>query len=98
MDGETGMTQASSITIMGREFVLRGDHDRAYLQRVETYLNSMIEQVGAGAGTIDSYKLVVLVALNLADEYLKKSDQLSQLEAAVEQESERLVNLIDSCL
>ena len=83
---------------MGREFVLRGDHDRVYLQRVETYLNSMIEQVGESAGTVDSYKLVVLVALNLADECLRKGDQLDRIEAEIGQESERLVNLIDSCL
>jgi hypothetical protein len=41
---------------------------------------------------------MVLVALNLADDCLKKDDEIKRLVVSVEADSERLIKLIDSRL
>lgn len=92
------MGDSFQITIMGQTYLLKGAHDKEYISRVETFLNEQIEKARSGGATLDSYNLMVLVALNLADDCMKKDDELKKLVTAVEADSRRLINLIDSRL
>lgn len=92
------MGDSFQITIMGQTYLLKGSYDKEYVARVETFLNEQIEKARAAGATLDSYNLMVLVALNLADDCMKKNDELKKLVAAVESDSQRLINLIDSRL
>ena len=87
------MGDSFQITIMGQTYHLKGTHDKDHVARVENFLN---EQIGKarGSGAIDSYNLMVLVALNLADDCMKKDEEIKRLES----DSLRLINLIDSRL
>jgi cell division protein ZapA (FtsZ GTPase activity inhibitor) len=92
------MGESFQITVMGQTYLLKGTHDAAYVARVENFLNEQIEQARKTGATADTFNLMVLVALNLADDCIKKDDALQKLVGSIEADSQRLVKLIDSRL
>ncbi len=83
---------------MGQTYLLKGTHDAEHVARVENFLNDQIDQARKTGATADTFNLMVLVALNLADDCIKKDDALKSLAGSIEADSERLVKLIDSRL
>lgn len=83
---------------MGQKFVLKGNFKQEYIQRVEQYINQKIDEVKKTGGTPDSYNLMMLVALNLVDDYLQKEEQLTKVLEAIEQRLMNIEKLIDSHL
>ena len=73
------MTPAVEIEVKGKKFFLKGDHDREYIDRVEKYINERIKEVERAGGPADSSSLMVLVALNLVDDCLKREDEIKKL-------------------
>ena len=92
------MGDSFQITIMGQTYLLKGTHDKEYVARVENFLNEQIEQVRSSGATADTFNLMVLVALNLADDCIKKDEKIKKLVESVEVDSRRLIKLIDSRL
>jgi len=90
------MGNSVQIEVMGQKFILKGTHDKEYIKRVEKYINEKIEEVKGSGGSITTYNLMVLVALNLVDDCLKKEDEINRLIKTTEDNSTRLINLIDS--
>lgn len=91
------MGDSVQIEVRGKKFFLKGTHDKHYIERVEKHINERIAEVEKAGGPADSASLMVLVALNLVDDCLKKEDELNSLLKNVEENSTRLINLIDSC-
>ena len=92
------MGDSFQITIMGQTYLLKGTHDKEYVARVENFLNEQIEQVRSSGATADTFNLMVLIALNLADDCIKKDEKIKKLVESVEVDSQRLIKLIDSRL
>jgi len=90
------MPETYPITIMGQKYVLKGNFEKEYIQKVESYINQKIEEVKREGGTPDSYNLMILVSLNLVDDYLKKEQQLTKILEDVEKRVTHLINLLDS--
>ena len=74
------------ITINGRKYRLSGNESPAYMQKVADYINSMYEKLKAlpgFTGRSHDYQTMMMY-LNLADEYLKKSGWTEEKQAAVD--------------
>lgn len=84
------------IEVMGQKFNLKGTHDKKYIERVERHLNEKIEEVKEAGSSLTTFNLMVLVALNLVDDCLKKEDEIQSLIKAIEDDSTRLIGLVDS--
>ncbi len=63
------------VSIMGRQYTLKGDLDADYMAMLAGRLDEQIDQMKDSLPGMDTLPLVILVALNLADELerLKKS-------------------------
>ncbi len=92
------MAESYPIVIMGQTFHLRGDHDPEYIARVEKFLNGKIDAARKATGTVDSSQLMILVALNLVDDYFLKEHELEDLHKNVDNRAEELINLLESQL
>jgi len=90
------MGDSVSITVMGQKFLLKGNYEKEYIEKVERYINEKIDDVRKEGGSPDSYNLMILVALNLVDDCLKKEDEIKNILKLVDDNSKRLINLIDS--
>lgn len=90
------MEETVQVEVMGQKFKLKGTHDKDYIVRVEQFLNDKIAEVQQTSGSITTSNVMVLVALNLVDDCMKKEDRINCLVKSVEEESSRLVNLMDA--
>ncbi|HKN47356.1 MAG TPA: cell division protein ZapA [Candidatus Polarisedimenticolia bacterium] len=81
------------VEIYGQSYNLRGQGEVTYIQDLATYVDKKMREVAEATATVDSLKVAILAALNIADES-------RQGRAAPEPElarggSERIARLID---
>lgn len=90
------MQEPIQIEILGQKFTLKGNYDTEYVNRVEKYINDKIQEVQKQTAAISTHNLMILVALNLADECFKKDEELAQINDLIEGTSKRLIDMIDT--
>ncbi len=92
------MNGSVEIEVMGQKYSLKSDYDMEYVKRIEKYINNKIEEVKKTGSTITTHHQLILTILFLADESLKKEDQLHALQASVSDRSSRLIEMITNNL
>ncbi len=92
-------TQNSSVRveIFDQVYNLRGS-DPKYILQLAQYVDSKIRAVAQATNTIDTIRLAVLAALNIADEYhlLKRKQETGATD--YQKRAHRLVNALDEVL
>jgi cell division protein ZapA len=95
-------TTSVSVDIYDQTYHLRA-HDPAYIEKLAATVDSKMRAVSASGTTVDSLRVAVLAALNIADELLRLQEQNRQLHASESQSTLRsramsLSGLLDSVL
>jgi len=85
------------VEIFGQSYALRGGDDPAYIERLAAYVDSQMREVGKMAGAVDSVRIAVLAALNIADESLK-SRAATEGVAALDARAASLARELDAAL
>ncbi len=57
------------VEIYDQEYHMRGDLDADYIQELANFLDAKMRSIAARTHTVDSLRVAVLAALNIADEY-----------------------------
>lgn len=83
------------IEIYGQKYRIRvkGEEDEKYISHLTSYVDQKMREVAVKSKSVDSLKIAVLAALNIADEYFlsqKKLDQLNEVIGRMESEIESL--------
>jgi cell division protein ZapA len=92
------MEDPIQIQVLGQKFTLKGDYDIEYVNRVEKYINDKIQEVQNQTSSLSTNNLLLLVALNLTAEYLKKEDEIEEVLKLIAGTSSKLITNIDSTL
>ena len=85
----------TEVTLMGKNYVLGGAEDEAYLQRVDTYVNSKAQELKRTQGFLrqtPDFQNLMLV-MNLADDYFKSQNQVDVLKQKQEQLEQEIYDL-----
>ncbi len=72
---------------------VKGEEDEKYISHLTSYVDQKMREVAVKSKSVDSLKIAVLAALNIADEFFlsqKKLDQLSEVIGHMENEIEGL--------
>ena len=77
------------LDIFGQTFSLIAE-DEARLQEVAKYVDAQMKELSRSAATIDSFRLAVLAALNIANERFDLADRLASRNNAVQAQFEAL--------
>lgn len=56
------------VEIYGQSYNLRGDGEAGYIQDLASYVDRKMREVSEATSTVDSLKVAILAALNIADE------------------------------
>lgn len=56
------------VEIYGQSYNLRGEGDPQYIEDLAAYVDRKMREVGEATSTVDSLKVAILAALNIADE------------------------------
>ncbi|MGO4516875.1 cell division protein ZapA [Terriglobus sp. 2YAB30_2] len=87
--------QAVSVDIYGQIYNLRGT-DTQYIERLAALVDAKMRAVASHGATVDSLRVAVLAALNIADELEQARGRYSELEGSVEETSTTVRNRADS--
>jgi len=83
------------VLILGQELSVISDSGDEHVADVIRYVSDKVEEAGKAAGTKNSLNIAILVALNIADEYLRLRSVKENVYSQLESRSEQLINLIN---
>ena len=96
MPGEARKTKRTvEVSIMGQKFLVRSDSDEEYVERIAEFVNGKVAEITSKSKSIPSLNVVILAAMNIADEYLRSKDDKSQFASVVEKKLKGMIELID---
>jgi len=83
------------IEIYGQKYKIRvkGEEDEKYISHLTSHVDQKMHEVAVKSKSADMFKIAVLAALNIADEFFlsqKKLDQLNEVLGHMEDEVESL--------
>jgi cell division protein ZapA len=94
LPGET----AVKIEIFDQIYNVQADGDEAYLRELASFVDSKMRTVAEATHQVDSMRIAVLSALNIADELFAIRKRQEQLEGPIRQRVEKCVNLVEKAL
>ncbi len=98
--------QACAVEIYDQIYHLRGT-DRVYIERLAEHVDAKMRAVAAHGGTVDSLRVAVLAALNIADELMVlreryeamlAAERAAQQPTAISIRSRSLMGMLDDVL
>lgn len=91
------MSQKKDIQVLigGKVYTLSGEESEEYIQRVALYMNTKMSEVQSMESTkkLNSHMVGILLALNVADDYLKLKDDIEYLLRELEAKNQLIKQL-----
>ena len=77
--------QLTQVEIYGQSYSLRGDGDPTYVHELAAFVDARMNMIADSTATVDSLKVAILAALNIADEFLqmKREAEKQRMDLAV---------------
>lgn len=89
------MARLVEVTICNHQYTVKTDADEAYIQSIARYVNSKIEEIQEKTKSVSTLNVVILAALNTADELFRERDKYRRSMERIEDRSRDLVDLIE---
>ena len=92
-------TVRATVEIFGQRLGLRADGDAARLEEIARFVDSRMREVADRSSSVDTVKIAVLTALNIADElYQERETDQDVRQKRLEKQAERLVEKLDQAI
>ena len=91
-------SQLVQVEIYGQSYNLRGEGETPYLQELASYVDRRMREVAEATATVDSLKVAILAALNIADESRRGQNSPANVAAGGEERVGRLIEMLDRCV
>jgi cell division protein ZapA len=72
------------VEIFGQDYAVRGGDDPGYVEKLAAFVDDRMKEISRTSGAVDSLRIAVLAALNVADECFRLREELSVAEARSE--------------
>ena len=95
MRRENGVTR---VEIFGRNYDVTGAIDDDYLERLSAFVDGKMREIHESSRAVDTVKVAVMAALNIADELFQQRDQVEQVEAVIADKSKRCSDMLGAVL
>ncbi len=86
------------IDIYDQSYNVNTAENEDYVKQLAAYVDTKMREVADATRTVDSLKVAVLAALNIADELFALRERHEKLEGPVRKRVERCVALLDRAL
>ena len=86
------------VEICDRVYAVTGAIDGDYLERLSAYVDGKMREIQESSRTVDTVKVAVMAALNIADELFQQRDQAERADAALADKSSRCSDMLDAFL
>ncbi len=88
--------QVTTVTIFNQTFRVRSGDNPEYVQELARYVDEKMSELAEQTLTVDTLKIAILAALNIADDYISTRGELEQFERRVSESTSRLSELLAS--
>ncbi|MFQ5702218.1 MAG: cell division protein ZapA [Acidobacteriota bacterium] len=77
--------QLTQVEIYGQPYTLRSEGNSPYIQELAAFVDGKMNEIAHSSTTVDSLKVAILAALNIADDYLqlKRDVEKQRMDLAV---------------
>lgn len=86
------------VTIYDQEYRMRGKLDPDYIRRLGEFVDAKMRSIAARTQTVDSLRVAVLAALNIADEFHQLKTEQQESAREIEERVETCHDLLDQVL
>jgi cell division protein ZapA len=86
------------VQIFGQSYAVRGGAEPGYVERLAAYVDAQMQEVSRLPGTVDSLRIAVLAALNIADECFRAQSNAGGQGAALEARAANLARELEAAL
>ena len=86
------------VEIFGQTYTVKAGTDPGYVEELAAYVDAQMREVGKAAGAVDSVRVAVLAALNIADECFRLRGQVRDADERAAARAERLSRELSAVL
>ena len=90
------MAEYIKINILGKEYSIKSDVEENYVNQITEYLNQKVEEVLKTTKTVATLNVIILAAMNIANDYFQLKNINEETIDMVETRSGNLIDYIDS--
>lgn len=92
------MAKTVKVQIYDQTYQVQGDFEDAYVAGLAQDVDQRMRVIAQATGMVDSVRVAVLTALNIADELHSLRQRQTELEGEVRQRTERALGLVEQAL
>jgi len=86
------------IEIYDQIYNVNADQNEEYLTELAAYVDGKMRNIAEATRTVDSVKVAVLAALNIADEMFSLRERQQQVEGPIRERVEKCVAMVEKAL
>jgi cell division protein ZapA len=86
------------VEIFGQTYAVRAGTDPGYVERLAAYVDGQMQEISRSSGAVDSVRIAVLAALNIADECFRVRGQVEEAEKGAKARADRLARELAAAL
>ena len=89
------MKRSVAVQIAGHKYVINTDADEAYVDALARYVDGKIDEAKRITKTVSTHQVVILAALNIADDLFRVEREGGQLKKAVRERTKEVLKYIE---
>ena len=86
------------VDIFGQPYNLSVEENEEYLRELAAYVDAKMRAVSQAAQTVDTVKVAVLAAINIADELFLARQRQQQLQGPLRERVQKCVTLVEQAI
>ncbi len=90
--------QSIRVVIYDQEYFMRGDLNQEYIQKLAQYLDTKMRSIAERTRTVDTLRVAMLAALNVADEYHQLKARYEEVTLHMDQKVVEYTDALDEIL
>jgi cell division protein ZapA len=91
-------SQSIRVVIYDQEYFMRGDLNEEYIQKLAQYVDTKMRSIAERTRTVDTLRVAILAALNVADEYHQLKAKYEEFSQHMDQKVGEYTNALDEIL
>ncbi|HEX5732019.1 MAG TPA: cell division protein ZapA [Blastocatellia bacterium] len=95
---ENSPSQSYKVVIYNQTYSLRSEHDPEYIHELAEYVDKRMNEIARATMTVDSLRVAILAALQIADELYQARKDMRETEDEIADRSAKYIDLLDQFL
>jgi cell division protein ZapA len=88
-----------SVTILGRTYEVEASPgDELLIYSIAEFVQTKLNEIQHDTGIVDTQKLAILVALNIADELFRMKSSRENVSGTIDKKADELIQILDNAL